>query len=52
MAGCAGLTQADIDQLAADVVLIRIISREMVSDNVRLKKDASDMRGNHRGKAV
>ncbi len=37
------LTQADIDQLAADVVLIRIISREMVSDNVRLKKDAADM---------
>ena len=26
------LTQADIDQLAADVVLIRIISREMVSE--------------------
>jgi hypothetical protein len=37
------LTQADIDQLAADVVLIRIVTREMVIDNVRLKKDATDM---------
>ncbi len=37
------LTQADIDQLAADVVLIRIVTREMVGDNVRLKKDAADM---------
>jgi hypothetical protein len=34
------LTQADLDQLATDMTLIRIISHEMLIDNRRLKNDA------------
>jgi hypothetical protein len=37
------LTQADLDQLAADMVLIRIISKEMVRDNKAVRKDAVNM---------
>lgn len=37
------LTQRDLDQLAADMVLIRIISRNMVRDNRRARNDAVDM---------
>ncbi|MCR8560023.1 hypothetical protein KXD93_20390 [Mucilaginibacter sp. BJC16-A38] len=37
------LTQADLDQLAADFVLIRIISKELVRDYEMLMKDAVDM---------
>jgi hypothetical protein len=37
------LTQDDLDQLAADMVLIRVITKEMVRDNVELKKDAVEM---------
>ena len=37
------LTQADIDQLAADMVLIKIVSQEMVRDNRGLEKDAVEM---------
>lgn len=34
------LTQGDLDQLAADMVLIRVVTREMLRDNVLLKTDA------------
>ena len=37
------LTQADLDQLASDMVLIRIISIEMVTDTRKLEKDANNM---------
>ncbi|MFI5162861.1 MAG: hypothetical protein ACHQHN_16385 [Sphingobacteriales bacterium] len=37
------LTQRDMDQLAADMVLIRIISKEIVIDNRRLMGDATGM---------
>jgi hypothetical protein len=37
------LTQRDIDQLASDVVLIRIITKEMVVDNRLLMNDAVSM---------
>jgi hypothetical protein len=37
------LTQGDLDQLAADMVLIRIVTREMVRDNVQAKTDAVKM---------
>jgi len=37
------LTQVDIDQLAADMVLIRIVSKEMVRDNRELNMDVVDM---------
>jgi hypothetical protein len=37
------LSQGDIDKLAADMVLIRIVSKEMVRDNRGLKNDAADM---------
>ena len=34
------LTQGDLEQLAADMVLVRIISKEMVRDNRQIKDDA------------
>jgi hypothetical protein len=37
------LTQRDLDQLAADMVLIRIISNEMVRDNKQAKNDAVNL---------
>ncbi len=37
------LTQRDIDQFAADMVLIRLISKEMVTDNRLLMDDAVSM---------
>ena len=37
------LSRADLDQLAADIVLIRIVSKEMVRDNKQLKADAVEM---------
>ena len=37
------LTQRDLDQLAADMVLIRIISREMVRDNRQANNDAVNL---------
>jgi hypothetical protein len=37
------LTQTDLDQLAADMVLIRIITKEMVKDNRWVKEDAVGM---------
>jgi hypothetical protein len=36
-----GLAQADLDQLAADMILIRINSRELVDDNRMLQRDAT-----------
>jgi hypothetical protein len=37
------LTQGDLDQLAADMVLIRIVTKEMVTDNRVVKDDATRM---------
>jgi hypothetical protein len=37
------LSQGDLDQLAADMVLIRIISKEMVADNRKVKIDAANL---------
>jgi hypothetical protein len=37
------LTQGDLDQLAADMVLIRIVTKEMLRDNRLVKKDAVDL---------
>lgn len=37
------LTQGDIDQLAADMVLIRIVSKEMVTDSRSTKADAVNL---------
>jgi hypothetical protein len=37
------LTQGDLDQLNADMVLIRMISKELASDNRKLKNDAVNM---------
>ncbi|MDB5088315.1 MAG: hypothetical protein JWR09_2309 [Mucilaginibacter sp.] len=37
------LTQGDLDQLAADMVLIRIVTHEMIRDNVQAKTDAVEM---------
>jgi hypothetical protein len=34
------LTQADLDQLATDMVLMRLITREMIRDNLVIKSDA------------
>jgi len=34
------LTQGDLDQLAADMVLIKVVTEEMVRDNVHSKADA------------
>ncbi len=37
------LTQRDLNQLATDMVLVRIISKALVTDNKRLKNDAVDL---------
>jgi hypothetical protein len=37
------ISQRDMDQLAADMVLIRIITREMLKDNGLIKKNAVDL---------
>lgn len=37
------LTQNDLDQLAADIVLMRVITREILRDHRMLKDDATDM---------
>lgn len=37
------LTQGDLDQLAADVVLISIVSNEMIRDNRQIKDDAVEL---------
>jgi hypothetical protein len=37
------LTQSDLDQLATDVVLIRLVSNEMVRDNRQIKDDALEL---------
>jgi hypothetical protein len=37
------LTQPDLDQLATDMVMIRLITREMVTDNRMVKADAVDL---------
>jgi hypothetical protein len=37
------LTQADFNQLAADMVLIRVVTNEMIEDNRQVMKDAMDL---------
>jgi hypothetical protein len=37
------LTQGDLDQLAADIVLIRIVGKEMITDNRKLNNDAVNL---------
>jgi hypothetical protein len=37
------LTQGDLDQLATDMVLMRIITHEMIIDNQQIKVDATRM---------
>jgi hypothetical protein len=37
------LGQAGLDELAADMILIRINSKELVDDNRMLKRDAEDL---------
>jgi len=37
------LTQADLTQLRSDIVLIRVVSKEILDDNTRLKKSAVEL---------
>jgi len=37
------LSQADLDQLASELVLIRIVSKEMLTDNRQVKDDAVEL---------
>jgi cell division protein FtsB len=39
------LSQEDLDQLAADIALISVVTNEMIEDNRLLKKDAGDFLG-------